>query len=73
MIYGFIPFGFCGKISTWKFVLSPAPVEIFIYFILLFSLSNIVYIFCVHNNSQHATNEKMIKTDKERQRKSVLF
>ena len=51
MIYGFIPFGFCGKISTWKFVLSPAPVEIFIYFILLFSLSNIVYIFCVHNNS----------------------
>ena len=31
MIYGFIPFGFCGKISTGKFVFSPPPVEIFIY------------------------------------------
>ena len=51
MIYGFIPFGFSDKISTGKFVLSPAPAEIFIYLFYFTFFSNIFYIFCVHNNS----------------------
>ena len=46
MIYGFIPFGFCGKVSTGKFVFSPPPVEIFDFFFFFFSIQHILYFLC---------------------------
>ena len=54
MIYGFIPFGFCGKISTGKFVFSPPPVEIFnfFFFFFLYPTYFIFFVYIIIHNIQ---------------------